>query len=90
MRTLMDSTSGQYRVHTMTAVYLLDLDAMTFLRTRIEADATVLDDDGTPNRLIAIVECTVGERMHLKVGVDDGVAWTRLATTHVVRIEHVD
>ena len=89
MKTLMDSTTGTYRVATLSSVYIIDLDAEAVSRApNIDGvDSAHLRQDERWTRLVRIVECTVGARMELLIDLGvAGVTFTSRRSTTIVEI----
>jgi hypothetical protein len=102
MRTLMDSTTGRYRVTTESgSQYIVDLDQNTLVRLRGAAPPSALDDDpfpseplrhdGRPVTLVNIREATVGRSAEFLVDLEEpDVAATMRATTMITSIEQIE
>ncbi|TFC19910.1 hypothetical protein [Cryobacterium sp. MDB2-10] len=87
MRTLMDEVRGEYVVQTGSgATYFLDLNRHEMCRLPTPDDAAGVHDlrrDGATVRLLEVLECTIGQRMHLilDLGIDGVTATSRRTTT---------
>jgi hypothetical protein len=102
MRTLMDSTTGRYRVTTESgSQYIVDLDQNSLVRLRGAAPPSALDDDpfpseplrrdGRPVTLVGIREATVGRSGEFLVDLEEPeVAATVRATTMITSIEQIE
>lgn len=82
MDTLMDSTTGAYRVATATSTYEIDLNRMVLRRNpRTEdTDGALLRRDDERITLVAVIECTVGHPMELLI--DLHVVGVKFTTRH--------
>ena len=102
MRTLMDSTTGRYRVTTESgSQYVVDLDHNRLIRIRGAALPSPADDDpppsdpmrrdGKPITLVRIREATVGRPGQFLLDLDEpDVRATVRATTPITSIEPQD
>jgi len=95
MTSLMDEVSGQFRVYTASgSTYWLDLDRYEMCRIPVWNDPErehSLRRDGSTVRVLRVVECTVGRRMHLLIDLAvEGVDATVRLSTPVVAIERDD
>ena len=89
MDTLMDSTTGAYRVATATSTYEIDLDRMVLRRDpRTEdADGALLRRDDELITLVSVLDCTVGHPMELLIDLHVvGVEFTARHSTPVLTI----
>lgn len=92
MESLMDSTTGAYRVTTSASTYLIDLDRMVIRRSpRTEnPDGSLLRRDEELITLLRLAECTVGRQMLLYIDLHVlGVPYTARGSTPVVSITRV-
>jgi hypothetical protein len=102
MKTLMDSTSGRYRVSTESgSQYIVDLDRNTMVRLQGTAPPSDSDEDpppseamrrdGVPVTLVGIREATVGRPGHFLLDLDEpDVRATVRATTTITSIQLID
>lgn len=90
MDTLMDSTSGAYRVVTEASTYLIDLDRGVLRRlprTGNEQGSLLRRGDELIT-ILNVIECTVGRAMKLMIDLHVvGVPFTMRMSTPVVSIE---
>ena len=92
MDSLMDTTTGAYRVITVASTYLIDLDRAVIRREPRTGDseASLLRRDEELVTLLEIIECSVGRPMTLLLDLHVfGVPFTARYATGVVSIEPV-
>ncbi|TFC38980.1 hypothetical protein [Cryobacterium sp. TMT2-14] len=92
MSTLMDEVTGRFRIQTQSgSIYLLDLDRHEMCRFPATDDPDRdhnLRRDGSPIRLLRIIECSINRSMHLLIDLAvPGVDATTRRTTPVTTIE---
>ena len=92
MDSLMDTTSGAYRIVTRASTYLIDLDRAVLRREPRTGhpEGSLLRRDDELVTLLEILECTVGRPMGLLIDLHvRGVPFTVRFSTPVVAIDPV-
>ena len=89
MDSLMDTTTGTYRVASMASTYIVDLDCAVIRRQPRTGDprGSLLRRDEEPITLLEVLECTVGRPMALMIDLHvPRVPFTVRVSTPVVSI----